>query len=188
MIYTKKCLECKVKMSRVGVTGLRKNWKFCSKKCQNSGKNNGFFGKKHSQEAINKMVICAKTREKNPMLGKKHTKETKNKIRAKAKMSTRRGKDSNLWKHGKYPEHLIQRRCSEYKVWRQEVFERDSFTCVLCTAKSTKGKKVILNADHIKPFSLYPELRFDINNGRTLCVECHRKTDTFGNNAIKKQI
>ena len=36
-----------------------------------------------------------------------------------------------------------------------------------------------LNADHIKPFSLFPELRFDLNNGRTLCVECHKKTDTY---------
>ena len=33
-----------------------------------------------------------------------------------------------------------------------------------------------MNADHIKPWAYYPELRYDINNGRTLCVEHHRLT------------
>ena len=35
-------------------------------------------------------------------------------------------------------------------------------------------------ADHVKPWALYPELRYDLDNGRTLCVPCHKKTETYG--------
>lgn len=64
--------------------------------------------------------------------------------------------------------------------WRKAVFDRDDYTCQIC--KERGGK---LNADHIKPFKYFPELRYDINNGRTLCVPCHRKTDTYGRRVDK---
>ena len=37
-----------------------------------------------------------------------------------------------------------------------------------------------LEADHIKDFALYPKERLNINNGRTLCKSCHKKTDNYG--------
>lgn len=85
-----------------------------------------------------------------------------------------------LWKGGITPINMQIRNSLEYKLWRTAVFERDNYTCVWCGVRSSAGIKVILNADHIKPFSLFPELRFEIDNGRTLCIVCHRKTDTFG--------
>jgi len=57
----------------------------------------------------------------------------------------------------------------EYKVWRQTVFKRDYFRCVLC---GTNGVK--LEANHIRLWRDYPELRYDVDNGVTLCVPCHK--------------
>lgn len=75
----------------------------------------------------------------------------------------------------KEPENNRIRKSVEYKIWREAVFTRDDYTCQMCF---TRGGE--LNADHIKPFAFYPESRFDVNNGRTLCAPCHKTTDTYG--------
>ena len=68
------------------------------------------------------------------------------------------------------------RQDSEIIKWRQEVFVRDNYTCQMCGARSGTGHKVTLNAHHIKPFASYEELRTDVNNGITLCEDCHKLT------------
>lgn len=70
------------------------------------------------------------------------------------------------------------RSSKEYKLWRESVFIRDKYTCIWCNTKWWK-----LNADHIKWFAQYPELRLAIDNWRTLCEDCHRTTDNFWNKA-----
>ena len=59
------------------------------------------------------------------------------------------------------------------KEWRESVFARDDYTCLKCNNRSSKGNPVTLNAHHIKKFSDFPDLRFEIGNGATLCVPCH---------------
>ena len=81
------------------------------------------------------------------------------------------------WKGGVTPINEKIRKTIEYTLWRTAVFMRDEYTCTQCGAD--KGGN--LEADHIKPFSLYPELRFAIDNGRTLCHDCHTQTDTYLN-------
>jgi 5-methylcytosine-specific restriction endonuclease McrA len=78
------------------------------------------------------------------------------------------------------------RQSAAYRTWRDAVFARDGYVCVQCGDRNYEGRgqTVILQADHIKPFALYPGLRLDVNNGRTLCVPCHRATGTFGRQAI----
>ena len=91
-----------------------------------------------------------------------------------------RGKNHHNWKGGITEINHKIRTSLEYKLWRKAVFERDNYTCIWCGLKSGNGKAIILNADHIKPFADYTELRFAIDNGRTLCKDCHKKTGTWG--------
>lgn len=97
------------------------------------------------------------------------------------------GNKSVLWKGGITPINKLIRKGVEYKLWREAIFSRDNYTCVWCGAHCEKGlgKTVTLHADHIKPFAYYPELRFAIDNGRTLCVSCHKTTDTYGGKCKK---
>lgn len=90
------------------------------------------------------------------------------------------GEKNGNWRGGITPLHRKLRNSEQYKEWRKAVFERDGYTCVWCGQKGGK-----LNADHIKPFCAFPELRFDVSNGRTLCIACHEKTDTYLSGALK---
>lgn len=88
----------------------------------------------------------------------------------------RKGSSNPAWIDGRKKEHRRIRHSLEYRLWRDAVFTRDNWTCIFCKVRGG----VRLEADHIKPFALYPELRFAIDNGRTLCIDCHRKTDNYG--------
>lgn len=161
--------------------------KHCSEmqkqKMRNHAKNNpnfGMKGKHHSIESKQKMRIAN--------LGKKQTEETKLKKYnsnlgkhngERNGMFGKKGELNPSWKGGITPINMKIRTSLEYKLWRTAVFERDNYTCIWCGVRSGNGKATILHADHIKPFALFPELRFAIDNGRTLCVDCHKKTESY---------
>jgi len=106
------------------------------------------------------------------------------------------GSKHHNWKGGITPlrERIWHRK--EYVLWRNHIFQRDNFICVLC-----KKRSGTLNADHfpmtfsdiLKDFKIKTvqdarmcQKLWDINNGRTLCLSCHRKTETWGGRKVKK--
>lgn len=90
---------------------------------------------------------------------------------------------ANNWHGGKISERLTAMARDEYKQLRVAVFTRDNYTCQLCNVRGGK-----LEMDHIKEWSNYPELRYEITNCRTLCKDCHKTTDNYGHKAIKRKI
>lgn|SRR3990167_845173 len=80
------------------------------------------------------------------------------------------GENNPRWKGGITKWQNKIRHLLEYKQWRQAIYGRDDYRCLDC---GERGKKI--QADHIYPFSLFPRLRFMLENGRTLCKECHKE-------------
>ncbi|MFY9225282.1 MAG: HNH endonuclease [Blastocatellia bacterium] len=131
------------------------------------GRVSTFKGHKHSEEAKQKMSEAKKGMRLR--LGIKHTTETRQKISQKVRQVAVRGTEHPAYKDGKLAERRGQRFSTEYKQWRYDVFIRDNFTCQTCG--DDRGGNLV--AHHIKPFADYPELRFDVSNGITLCETCH---------------
>lgn len=74
----------------------------------------------------------------------------------------------------KIKQYWTERNNPEYKRWKREVFERDMFQCRIKNSDCS-GR---IEAHHILGWSKFPELRYKINNGITLCHAHHPKTRT----------
>lgn len=79
------------------------------------------------------------------------------------------GEGNPCWKGGITPKNKAARQTLEYKLWRNSVFERDEWTCGVC-GKRGNGT---LHAHHIKLFSDNKGFRTALDNGITLCKQCH---------------
>jgi len=87
----------------------------------------------------------------------------------------RKGSKNWMYKHGNSKSHRTQWQTAIHRAWRKAVFERDDYTCQICFNRGFE-----LQADHIRCFAHNAELRYDIDNGRTLCVSCHKTTKNYG--------
>jgi hypothetical protein len=79
-----------------------------------------------------------------------------------------RGAKNWNYKGGITPENKNIRKGIELRLWREAVFARDNWTCQKC---GKRGED--LQAHHILNFADFPELRTSIENGITLCKNCH---------------
>jgi hypothetical protein len=142
------------------------NKRFCSWNCY-------IIFHKGEVEQI-KCPVCSKVVVKYKCQKNKFcSRECKN--RSQIGISTLSGKNHYRWKGGITPKNKVIRKSIEYYQWRNKVFLRDNWTCQDCN----KRGGTIIHPHHIKSFAKYPELRFDVNNGITLCEICHRKRHNF---------
>lgn len=169
---------------------LSRKRKFCSRKCYTDSKKvdlmktceicGSIFEQRNSFGRYKLKRVCSrscfsglmksiKTGTKNP-----HSPATRRKM-----SDAQRGAKHHNWKGGTYTKIETEIRHSpEYKSWRKAVFARDDWTCQACGQRGGE-----LQADHELPFAHFPDLRFEVLNGRTLCKSCHKKTDTYGGGA-----
>lgn len=155
--------------------------KFCSKKCFYIGRElKGTFKKGHKDLV--------------PKSKRGHSFETRIKI-GKGGIGKHCGSLSGRWKGGISKIDKLCRLMIEYKQWRSDIFTRDNWTCMTC------GKNgIYITAHHIYSFSKIIreeniksilEARkcsrlWDINNGVTLCEDCHKLTDNYKGRGKKR--
>lgn len=84
------------------------------------------------------------------------------------------GENSPVWKgdNVKIPRER-HRDNAAYRNWRKAVFDRDYYTCQCCGARNGNGTTVYLEAHHINNWSTCEDERYSIDNGITLCKDCH---------------
>lgn len=99
--------------------------------------------------------------------GKKLSSE--HRLKAIKNLKHARGEDNNAWKGGVSTLNQRIRGTKSVKQWKKDVFYRDNFECQFCMKRGGT-----LNAHHIIRFADCIERRTDLNNGITLCEECHK--------------
>lgn len=124
--------------------------------------NKNCVGLKQTKEHIEKRAILRRGKKGN-RLGSKHSIETRK------QMSESHKKERAYNYKGDESSNKQRANCSmEYRLWREKVFKRDNWTCQKC-----KKRGIELHPHHIYNFFKYIDLRFVMDNGITLCKDCH---------------
>ena len=67
----------------------------------------------------------------------------------------------------------MERNSKKYFEWKSRVNVRDNFICQECGKEGSE-------AHHIQSWKEYPDKRFEVSNGITLCLDCHKKQRSSG--------
>lgn len=123
----------------------------------------------HLGKKYKPMSIIGKQNISKALIGREISKETR------VKMSiAKSGKNAWNWKGG-VSRDTHSTREPKYKEWRKAVFSRDNYTCqnkncIYCNNKIG----YILQSHHIKSWATNKDLRYELENGLTLCIKAHR--------------
>lgn len=150
---TPKCI-CEICGKEFAGTKYNAN-RFCSRECYNQWHN--IKNKERECPVCHKIFIAKASEDKYCSW------ECYNKDRHMPK-----GKDHWNWQGGITSENVRLRNSLEYKTWQLDVYKRDHYHCCKC------GSKENINAHHIYPWKFFPDKRFDVDNGITLCAKCHK--------------
>ena len=118
----------------------------------------GNTGKHHSEESKQKISIANRSK----------SVETAKKISATKRCVSLENWDGFITSENK------RERLRFRQTMQKAVFERDEYTCQECDQRGGR-----LQAAHILSWAKYPELRFNLDNCRTLCMACHYY-ETYG--------
>lgn len=159
---------------KVFVSDIKYGKKYCSFKCRNIG----LLNKVVSLETRKKMSDSHKKEKHNQWKGgfpnckdcgkKLAVRKSKLGVCGQCKGKYFRGENNPSWKGGNIIKKN-ERNDPSYHRWRQSVYYRDNFKCKI-ENKDCNGR---IEAHHILGWSSHPELRYQINNGITLCQTHH---------------
>lgn len=144
------------------------------------------YGESAEKERLNRTLSNRRTFSNKPYrqvsaLAIERAKERKGKTyqeiygdRAEEESRKRRDTHRKKWEGVPRKKHCRSHHNNDWRYtnWRTLVFERDSYLCQMCH-NPKRGNQ--LQAHHIKYWSTHPRLRYVIDNGITLCKDCHKR-------------
>lgn len=177
-------IEDRLNLKRGRIYFWFKKYKIKSRTYSDAGKGRVFSEEHRSKISKSNSKPHTEERKKKiskSHLGKKIGNEHKEKIRNKF-IGLRIGNKHPMWRGGLSTMRNRLRQSCEYRNWRKIVYERDNYICQLCNSE-----RKYLNCHHIETFSsivekyslksyddyLNCEILWSIDNGITLCKDCH---------------
>ena len=218
-MLTKKCLACGKKFTKPKSCSLAewngskrrpKGMLYHNRECADKSKK-GFsfspstqFGNREYTPWLKGTKGIAKTNSGSFKKGNKLSQNTKDKMKGRVPWNKgivweemRRENHPNFKGNADIKTRL--RACPEYTEWIKKVLKRDNYKCVECSKNNNR-----LHIHHVIPFykiiddnniKTYKQgqdckLLWDIKNGKTLCISCHKQTDSYKENqhTLKKPV
>ncbi len=198
----KRCYSCEMKSRKIFKSNANHpKWKGGLPKCIDCGKYISYTAKRclscQSKNLTKKLYFCIDCHTKISFKRKRCRSCGRKNYMKINKIHFRGELNPNYRKGGIIPLSDKIRELFEYKEWKNKVFARDNYTCKEC-----KTRGIYLEAHHHKKFNIilkeflvqYSQFSliedketlirlaisyqpfWDIDNGQTLCVDCHNKT------------